>query len=66
MGVLGGGWTRESGGGRVWTDWVAGPPERWGGWIQFGYCGTPTTCRMYLFGACRYFIMCIKTELICR
>ena len=55
VGVLGGGWTRESGGGRVrrgWIDgtccgdawlaspknWVAGPSERRGRWIQFAQC----------------------------
>ena len=117
VGVLDGGWTWESGGGRVrggcidelvylvsvgvecvcvkgslvlvlvlgWTqclpqgvgappamcgdarpaspkNWVTGPPERRGKWIQFAqcsprqsprlwHCGTPTTSRLYPFGA---------------
>ena len=43
-------------------NWVAGPPERRGRWIQFAqcsprqsprlwHCGTPTTSRLYPFGA---------------
>ena len=43
-------------------NWVAGPPERRGKWIQFSqcspptvsrllHCGTPTTSRLYPFGA---------------
>ena len=39
--------------------WAAGPPERRGRWIQFKQsspnsppdCGTPTTSRLYPFGA---------------
>ena len=43
-------------------NWAAGPPERRGRWIQFAqcspeqsprlwHCGTPTTSRLYPFGA---------------
>ena len=43
-------------------NWAAGPPERRGRWIQFAqcsprqsprlwHCGTPTTGRLYPFGA---------------
>ena len=48
-------------------NWAAGPPERRGRWIQFAqcspeqsprlwHCGTPTTSRLYPFGAhwCHY------------
>ena len=48
-------------------NWVAGPPVERGRWIQFAQspdCGTPTTSRLYPFGASNHVLLGLQTGLL--